>query len=247
MIVAGIDEAGYGPMLGPLVVACAWGEDVGARSLRRFGVRDSKLFPPRGRLGALARLAIPALGHPRALALPEAPWYAGGEPLPEVPPLPWRVRAAFEIVEPSAINAGALKSDVLFDATARLMRGDRVFADAQGSRRSYAPLLRRHFRDVRVLSEGRGCSRYRVGGMWLQFRVKGESAHDLTALASIVAKYVRELCMERVAAYWRRRRGLELPLWSASGYHNAPTRDFAREIILPALAGESVDAVIRRK
>ncbi|MEK6607450.1 MAG: hypothetical protein AABZ30_07300 [Myxococcota bacterium] len=41
---AGVDEAGRGPVLGPLVVAAVWLDAAAARSLRRAGVRDSKEF-----------------------------------------------------------------------------------------------------------------------------------------------------------------------------------------------------------
>jgi ribonuclease HII len=272
VIVAGIDEAGYGPLLGPLVVACvsvesAWPIRPNAlRRLRGWTIQDSKRFAPGpGRMAALARNALPFLGGPRRWSelleravldpgtVRSRPWYGPDEPLPEAPDPPgggrWRARVA--IVEPDAINAPRKKSETLFGATARLIGelpgGARVFADAQGMRRSYRPLLERYFGSARVLCHRKGLWRYRAGGRWIQFRVRGESAHDLMAAASIVAKYVRELCMGRVSAFWRRRRGLELPLWRASGYRDPATRRFAAEVILPALEGVSVDEVIRRK
>lgn len=272
---AGIDEAGYGPMLGPLVVACAAARSrrpLAPDALRRLPgltVCDSKrLAPTPARLGRLAATALPFLGRParwsellarcvlNGRALREHPWYGEDLALPEVPPPPgrWRWRVRVVIVEPrefnAAIAAGANKAEVLFAATARLLRDlpgpARVFADAQGMRRSYRPLLERHFTPrVRALEERRGRWRYRVGRLRIQFRVHGESAHDLTALASIVAKYVRELCMERVNRFWRRRCGLELPLVRASGYHNGPTRRFTEQLIRPVLAEISEDDVVR--
>lgn len=267
MIAAGIDEAGYGPMLGPLVVACAAAESARAvpfNALRRFGIRDSKQFPPGpGRLARLASLALPFLGRPRTwiellerCALGDVsatPWYREDGPLHDAgdPPGRWRWRVRLVIVEPREINAGAKKSEVLFSATARLLRDlpgpARVYADAQGMRRSYRALLEPYFDDVRTLEERRGRWRYRLGRTWLQFRTRGESAHDLTALASVVAKYVRELCMERVSGYWRRRCGLELPFAPVSGYHNERTYRFADEVIRHVMTEISEDDVIRRR
>jgi len=46
-LVAGVDEAGRGPVLGPLVVACAVTDD--PASLTKAGVKDSKLLSPSAR------------------------------------------------------------------------------------------------------------------------------------------------------------------------------------------------------
>lgn len=48
-LIGGIDEAGRGPVIGPLVVAGVSMEAKSARTLRRKGVRDSKTVPPRKR------------------------------------------------------------------------------------------------------------------------------------------------------------------------------------------------------
>jgi len=54
----GIDEAGRGPVIGPMVMACVCLDTGGARALSRAGVRDSKHFGPaavaRARRAALA-------------------------------------------------------------------------------------------------------------------------------------------------------------------------------------------------
>ncbi|ABL78300.1 ribonuclease HII [Thermofilum pendens] len=58
--VAGIDEAGRGPMLGPMVVAIVVCPEEKVPLLRNMGVRDSKALSPRRRL--LLSRAIPSVG-----------------------------------------------------------------------------------------------------------------------------------------------------------------------------------------
>ncbi len=57
MLVAGVDEAGRGPVIGPMVLAAVMIEDGDEETLAEAGVRDSKLVPPgeRRRLAALIR------------------------------------------------------------------------------------------------------------------------------------------------------------------------------------------------
>lgn len=49
MIIAGIDEAGRGPCVGPMVLAVACIEKKDEEKLREIGVRDSKLLSPKQR------------------------------------------------------------------------------------------------------------------------------------------------------------------------------------------------------
>lgn len=49
MLVAGVDEAGKGPVLGPLVVACVVVNEHVLHELEQLGVRDSKRLSPRRR------------------------------------------------------------------------------------------------------------------------------------------------------------------------------------------------------
>jgi len=48
MIIAGVDEAGRGPTIGPMVLAVSTIEDSDA-ALKKMGVKDSKLLPPETR------------------------------------------------------------------------------------------------------------------------------------------------------------------------------------------------------
>lgn len=45
-LIAGIDEAGRGPVLGPLVIACVWATAADIQRLEGAGVRDSKKLSP---------------------------------------------------------------------------------------------------------------------------------------------------------------------------------------------------------
>ena len=78
-----------------------------------------------------------------------------------------------------------------------------VVSDKHGGRNRYDELLSEAFGDQLVLrrEEGGERSSYRLGSMEVCFQVKGER-HFPVALASMVAKYTRELAMEAFNAYW---------------------------------------------
>lgn len=89
--------------------------------------------------------------------------------------------------------------------------GDRdvyVYCDRLGGRTDYRDVLMQAFPDrhLHVLEVQPALSRYRLAGTrgdWhVEFRVEGEARHLPIALASMLAKYVRELLMERFNAYW---------------------------------------------
>jgi len=83
-----------------------------------------------------------------------------------------------------------------------------VTFDKHGGRNRYAELLRHHFPDqeIETLLESRPASRYRWGPpesrVEVCFRTKGE-AELPTALASMTAKYHRELAMRAFNAFWK--------------------------------------------
>ena len=83
-----------------------------------------------------------------------------------------------------------------------------VTCDKHGGRNKYRPLLEAHFEDafVEIYEEGRHRSHYRFGPTTRRFeftfRTKAEACLPV-ALASCVAKYLRERAMDRVNAFWR--------------------------------------------
>ena len=95
-----------------------------------------------------------------------------------------------------------------------------VHCDKHGGRNRYADLLQELFPDylVEIHGESRELSRYRWGPPGcrreIRFAVGGDSFLP-TALASMTAKYLRELCMAAFNAYWQR----QLPgLQPTAGY-----------------------------
>jgi hypothetical protein len=85
----------------------------------------------------------------------------------------------------------------------------RVVCDKHGGRNHYGALLQPRFGDrlVRVLDEGRQLSRYDVGTVQrpiqISFQAGGESFLP-SALASMAAKYLRELDMLAFNTFWQR-------------------------------------------
>ena len=85
-----------------------------------------------------------------------------------------------------------------------------IVCDKHGGRNRYAGLLTEHFPEwlVEVYGEGRQESLYRFGPARrrteFRFQTKAES-HLPVALASMASKYLRELAMRALNAFWRRR------------------------------------------
>ena len=110
------------------------------------------------------------------------------------------------------------KSEVLFAAAGQLLArlkqryGDErlaVTVDKQGGRDRYGPLLAKRFPKSRFVihKQGRYESHYELRGegepFHVSFVMKGEEHSLAVALASMHAKYVRELFMMLFARYWQ--------------------------------------------
>jgi len=54
--ICGVEEAGRGPVIGPMVMACCWVDENGEGLLREIGCKDSKMLTPQQREGAFERL-----------------------------------------------------------------------------------------------------------------------------------------------------------------------------------------------
>lgn len=79
-----------------------------------------------------------------------------------------------------------------------------VVGDKHGGRNRYDDLLDEILDGQFIIrmEEGRELSRYRVGNTEFRFQTKGES-HLPVAVASLVAKYARELAMEVFNDFWK--------------------------------------------
>jgi ribonuclease HII len=84
---------------------------------------------------------------------------------------------------------------------------------------------------VRPLTGRKGQRRYTVEGVGeVRFEVDADARHLPVALASIVGKYVREICMRRIGEFYRRG---DPELRLASGYHDPVTTRFVEATELP--------------
>jgi ribonuclease HII len=244
MLCMGIDEAGYGPTLGPLCVVSVQADCADDDTLRSTfaaaatGVRDSKQLHRPGDLAPLETVARSAVGwlvgaQPATAASlfallgeqeedrGQAPWMAGaaelalpvarshsqGWSLPGIRPL----GVAGRIVHPRAysrsIGSGSNKAELELELVSSLLAGmprsgpSTTVVDRLGGRRYYRDLVQRSWGNALVLIEEEGplASRYLAEGpggpQRVAFLVDGESASPLTAIASCIAKYARELHM----------------------------------------------------
>ena len=111
------------------------------------------------------------------------------------------------------------KSAVLFQQVSKLLdkacrsldcRNLQILVDKQGGRDYYREKLQQLFPDLemKVLKEGDTLSSYQLSGpgrrVKIHFIVKGDDRHLPIALASMAAKYVRELFMDMLNGYFQR-------------------------------------------
>lgn len=117
------------------------------------------------------------------------------------------------------VEASGTKATLLADGLVDLLRvvlatlpGDEsvvVLCDKQGGRNYYAPLLREAFPQAEVFPqiESNDESRYHIDGLGrvvsVAFRPNADADSVAVAAASMVCKYLREVCMAQFNAHWR--------------------------------------------
>ncbi|MFZ1864915.1 MAG: hypothetical protein WAU39_11880 [Polyangiales bacterium] len=129
--------------------------------------------------------------------------------------------------------AGKHKFDVDFDlfedliASTHTSHGEPLLAICGmiGGIRDYASRFSRFDRDrIQHVPGRRGQRRYAVQGVGeIRFEIDADARHLPVALASIVGKYVREICMRRIGEFYRRG---DPELGFVSGYRDPVTKRF---------------------
>lgn len=262
MLHIGTDEAGYGPLLGPLVVAAAVYDTERARGqIPGRGIADSKVLYGRGGRPALAAALGPYLGFAPPVTLstlldrlsvrgdprPGYPWYGevtDADPKPGRPPASFRRLFVNPVCERD-FNAGCAdwggKGGLLFRETMRVVkaaldhdpgRDATVVCDKHGGRNRYAGLLMAELGPSTLVTERESAQRsaYRLTlegrTVRIRFVPRADATDKPVALASMTAKYVRELFMEALNAFFGARvEGLR----PTAGYYGDGRR-FIREV-----------------
>lgn len=125
-----------------------------------------------------------------------------------------------------------------------------IACDKQGGRNYYAPLLQEAFPDARIVAERESAdeSRYRVENLsrevTITFCPRADGASAAVALASMLCKYLREVCMRQFNRFWSAHvPGIE----PTAGYPVDAKRFYAE--IRPAMTklGLTADQVWRKK
>jgi ribonuclease HII len=250
---SGVDEAGYGPLLGPLSIVAVSAEVDGqvdlAKAFRkaRTGVKDSKEIHTSGDIEAIERVALRSIlwltgTIPDTAAacfallgeLPEArldkPWMQAAEdlrlPIAATKLTPWKIdgvqpaKLGGKLVQPCEFNRTmsvcANKADLELLFIKELLRSIpgtdcSTIVDRLGGRIYYGSFLQDTWprAEVSVIAEVDIRSSYHVtcpdSRHQIAFCVDGESVSPLTAMASCIAKYARELHMSLLNAYWGER------------------------------------------
>jgi ribonuclease HII len=139
--------------------------------------------------------------------------------------------ACQEILTPLLLNA--------------VIESDKVIVDRQGGRRYYGDWLINLFpgKQLIAIQELKDLSRYTVENCRIDFQVKADALNFETALASMFAKYSREIYMKAFNAYWvKKAPGIK----ETAGYYNDGQR-FIKDLKGFNLYPENDKFLLRRK
>jgi ribonuclease HII len=221
-LTVGIDEVGYGPKLGPLVVTAACASRPLKTAVR---IADSKkVFSQAKGIGTLEPAVLGFLRAPTfahlvgrlSMTLPDVPWYREPLALPSRRRIGGLQGAFARFVDPAEFNRSTKdrnKSEFLFEVAAGLInrvrethRGPyRFVVGKHGGRHFYLRGIQELISPtVMVIEETPGRSVYEIPGATIEFLESAEDRHELVALASMIGKYVRECAMKLFNDFWMR-------------------------------------------
>jgi len=143
-------------------------------------------------------------------------------------------------------NKGTVCQEILTPLLAEAISGsDRVIVDRQGGRRYYGDWLINLFpgRRLTAVQELKALSRYSVDNCRVDFQVKADSLNFETALASMFAKYSREIYMKAFNNYWNKKAP---ELKRTAGYYSDGQR-FIQELKEMNLYPENDSFLLRKK
>jgi len=122
---------------------------------------------------------------------------------------------------------------------------DSVIVDRQGGRRYYGDWLVDLFpgRLLTAQRELKDLSRYKLEECLIDFQVKADAISFETSLASMFAKYAREICMTAFNNYWTKQHSLIKP---TAGYYSDGLR-FIKDLEKLNLMPSQPDTLVRRK
>lgn len=122
--------------------------------------------------------------------------------------------------------------------------------DKQGGRNYYAPLIQEAFPEARIVAERESAdeSRYRVENLLreitITFRPRADGASVAVALASMLCKYLREVCMRQFNRFW----AAHVPgIKPTAGYPVDAKRFYAEIQTAMTKLGLTADQVWRKK
>src|SRR5262249_33635389 len=157
-----------------------------------------------------------------------------------------RPRNSTRLLDEWKVKSGVAASGVIALLRATLeLPGDEpihITVDKLGGRHFYAPLLNEAYPGgwVRVIREGPDRCDYEIDGLSrpvsVRFEPRADGTHLNVALASMAAKYLREVCMKQFNRYWL----TKVPgLAPTAGYPGDASRFY--EAIRGVLAADGVD------
>ena len=126
-----------------------------------------------------------------------------------------------------------------------VLESDRVIVDRQGGRRYYGDWLINLFPGQQLIAvqELKDLSRYTVKNCRIDFQVKADALNFETALASMFAKYSREIYMKAFNNYWTKKApGIK----ETAGYYNDGKR-FVKDLKELNLYPENDGFLLRKK